>query len=190
MEQYELLKIIVNCFDSLKVPYFVTGAVASIAYGEPRLTNDIDVVADISERHISGLKKRFSEPDFYISEEAVRDAICRRDQFNIIHAASGLKVDVIMPKRTPFDKSRFKRIKRIQISEETEANFSSPEDVIIIFKKMDFYRKGGSEKHLRDIIGILKISGDTLDITYIIEWANRLGLDDIWKTLHKRARKR
>lgn len=188
MEQYELLKIIADCFDSLKIPYFVTGAVASIAYGEPRLTNDIDVVADMSEGHISGLKKRFSAPDFYISEGAVRDAIYRRDQFNIIHAASGLKVDVIMPKRTPFDKSRFKRIKRIQISEETEANFSSPEDVII--KKMDFYRNGGSEKHLRDITGILKISGETLDISYIREWVNRLGLDDIWKTLHKRARKK
>jgi hypothetical protein len=188
VEQYELLKIIANCFDSLKIPYFVTGAIASIAYGEARLTNDIDVVADIGERHISGLKKWFPVPDFYISEEAVREAIYHRDQFNIIHAASGLKVDVIMPKRTPFDKSRFKRIKRMRISEETEANFSSPEDVII--KKMDFYRKGGSEKHLRDITGILKISGDTLDISYIGEWANRLGLDDIWKALHRRARKK
>lgn len=55
---------------------------------------------------------------------------------------------------------------------------------------MDFYRKGGSVKHLRDITGILKISGDTLDISYIREWANRLGLDDIWKTLHKRERKK
>jgi len=84
---------------------------------------------------------------------------------NIIHAVPGLKIDIILTKETPFSKTEFSRRKRSKVFSDQEANFTAPEDVII--KKMDFYRQGGSEKHLRDITGILKISGDTVDRTYI-----------------------
>lgn len=47
MEPSDLLRHLVNVFESLGIRYFVTGSVASIFYGEPRFTNDIDVVADI-----------------------------------------------------------------------------------------------------------------------------------------------
>ena len=53
MEPYDLLKYMVNAFESLGIRYFITGSIASIFYGEPRFTNDIDVVADIGEEHIS-----------------------------------------------------------------------------------------------------------------------------------------
>ncbi len=60
----------------------------------------------------------------------------------------------------------------------------NPEDVII--KKMDFYKQGSSEKHLRDITGILKISGDAVDKAYIAEWAKSLGLTEIWNAILRR----
>jgi hypothetical protein len=68
----------------------------------------------------------------------------------------------------------------------TKANFASPEDVII--KKMEFYREGGSEKHLRDITGILKISVKEVDLDYITQWANQLGLIEIWDAVQKRLK--
>ncbi len=46
MGPYELLGNIVLILERLKIPYLVTGSMASMAYGEPRLTNDIDIVAD------------------------------------------------------------------------------------------------------------------------------------------------
>lgn len=42
MGPYELLGHIVGVLESLQIPYIVTGSIASMAYGEPRLTNDID----------------------------------------------------------------------------------------------------------------------------------------------------
>lgn len=69
-----------------------------------------------------------------------------------------------------------------------DADFATPEDVII--KKMDFYKEGGSEKHLRDITGILKISGDIIDYSYISEWVKRLGLTDIWNAVQKRLKEK
>ena len=63
MEQHELLLFVVGCFEKLKIPYLVTGGIASIAYGEPRFTNDIDVVVDMSLNHVDAFKSFFSEDD-------------------------------------------------------------------------------------------------------------------------------
>lgn len=184
MGPFELLQKIVEAFEHLQISYLVTGSIAAMAYGEPRLTNDIDIVAEINEQHINGLLAAFPVNEFYISEEMIKDAIRHHGQFNIIHPASGLKIDVIIKRDTPFDSSRFRRIRRIYPSESFQANFAAPEDIII--KKMEYYRKGGSEKHLRDIVGILKISGDAVDRNYISEWAKRLELTDIWDAVQKR----
>lgn len=184
MGPFELLQNIVEILERLQIPYLITGSVAAMAYGEARLTNDIDVIADIKEEHIPVLFNAFPTQEFYISEEMIRNAIRRKGQFNIIHPESGLKVDVIVKKNTIFDECRFKRIHRIYPVETYQANFSSPEDVII--KKMEFYKEGGSEKHLRDITGILKISSDIIDKDYISQWADRLNLREIWDALLRR----
>ena len=184
MGLFELLNKIVDVFDGLQIPYMVTGSVAAMAYGEPRFTNDIDFVAAIDEPYIMGLIKAFPDEEFYISEDMIRDAIYHDGQFNIIHPASGLKVDVIIKQDTPFDNSRFKRLRRIWPAESYQANFAAPEDVIV--KKMVYYQEGGSEKHLRDITGILKVSGEEVDRDYITEWALHLGVVEIWDAIQKR----
>ena len=188
MEQSDLLKYLINAFETLGVRYLVTGSIASIFYGEPRFTNDIDVVAEINECHIPELLKLFPDDKFYLSEDAIRDAIKHSYQFNIIHPISGLKIDVIVSKRTPYNNSRFRRIRRISPIEGTEANFASPEDVIIM--KMRYYKKGGSEKHLRDIASMLKISDDIIDRKYIEQWVVKFTLNDIWHTILSRLKRR
>ncbi len=185
MGPYELLERIVGVLTRLDISYLVTGSVGAMAYGEPRLTNDIDIVAAIEQRHVPALVAAFPEPEFYISAEMIVDAIRHRTQFNIIHPASGLKVDVIVRKETAFDRSRFSRVRRIKPAESYVANFAAPEDIIIM--KMQYYREGGSEKHLRDIAGILKISRDQVDTAYIADWARRLGVTDIWETILRRV---
>lgn len=185
MELFDLLKKIVKTFEKLDIPYLVTGSVASMAYGEPRLTNDIDIVAGIEDRHIAVLMEEFPADEFYLSDSMIKEAIFRHGQFNIIHPSSGLKIDVIIKKNSDFDNSRFSRKKRLLPSDSYKADFAAPEDVII--KKMEYYNAGGSEKHLRDIAGILKISHESLDLNYISEWANRLGLSDIWAVIQARV---
>jgi hypothetical protein len=183
MELFELLQKVIGVFENLSIPYLVTGSVASMAYGEPRLTNDIDIVADIPLSHIPALLAAFPKEEYYIDEEMIKDAIHRTGQFNIIHPASGLKVDVIIKQDVSFDQSRFKRGRKIYPGP-YQASFASPEDVII--KKMEYYKLGGSEKHLRDITGIFKISGESLDRGYISQWATQLDLDEIWDMVKKR----
>lgn len=72
----------------------------------------------------------------------------------------------------------------MQFSLTKKGHSPRPSDVII--KKMAFYKEGGSEKHLRDITGILKVSCNEVDMRYIEEWAERLGLKEIWKAIKGR----
>jgi hypothetical protein len=97
-------------------------------------------------------------------------------------------VDVIIKQDTPFDNSRFGRVHRIYPAESYQANFAAPEDVII--KKMEYYKAGGSEKHLRDIAGILKISGEIVDWDYITAWAKRLDLTEVWDAVRERLHRK
>ena len=188
MEQSELMRLVVRAFESLNIPYMITGSHASTYYGEPRFTRDIDIVAEIQEGQVNDFVRFFTPNEYYCDKDMIKAEIKRRGQFNIIHAASGLKVHVILRKETPFSRVEFSRRKRSKVFSDQEANFATPEDVII--KKMAFYRDGGSEKHLRDITGILKISGDAVDRNYISEWAKRLELTDIWDAILKRLEER
>ena len=179
MDQSELLRFLSAALERLGLRYFVTGSTVTIFYGEPRFTNDIDVVVDMPESAVAEFCRQFPEDDFYVSEAAARDAIRRASQFNIIHAKSGLKIDVIIPAANEFNQSRFLRARRVHAGADWEASFASPEDAII--KKMEYFREGGSEKHLRDITGVLKTSGAEIDRNYIEHWAAFLGLADIWR---------
>ena len=181
MEQSELLRYVVGALEKLGTRYFVTGSTASIFFGEPRFTNDIDVVVDLDLEDVPRFCAEFPMEDFYLSEEAVLRAVERKGIFNILHPASALKVDVIIPADTMFNRSRFARVQRVRPDVVFEAAFSSAEDVIV--QKMEFFRQGSSEKHLRDITGILRISGDSLDLEYIEGWADHLGLETIWRTI-------
>ena len=185
MEQFDLRAHLVDVLERLELEYFITGSVAAIYYGEPRFTNDIDVVVRLSDESVVEFCAQFPAPDFYVSEEAAKQAVRTRGQFNIIHPASGLKVDVIVPTDTPYDRSRLSRKHRGRADQTHDAFFASPEDVIL--KKMQYFQEGGSEKHIRDITGILKLSGNRIDVQYIRDWANQLGLTEIWETIWKTA---
>lgn len=177
----ELLRRVVGILEQLGLRYFVTGSVAAIYYGEPRFTNDIDVVVDLPEQRVPEFLAAFPPGEFYVSEEALRRAVERRGMCNVIHVPTGLKIDVVVAADDLFNRNRFERARRVKPDDDVEAYFASAEDVIL--KKMDFFREGGSEKHLRDITGIMLVSGDQLDHEYLEAWADQMGLETIWRTI-------
>ena len=183
MEQDELLRRVIETLERLRLPYLVTGSIATILYGEPRFTNDIDVVVQLTPEAAGALAAAFPAPEFYADAEQIRDAIARRRQFNVIHPASGLKVDFMIPAMDAFDRSRFARVRRVRPAPGLEADFAAPEDVIL--KKLQYFAEGGSEKHLRDIAGILRISPDEVDRDYVTAWARQLGLAEIWEIVSR-----
>jgi hypothetical protein len=59
--------------------------------------------------------------------------------------------------------------------------FAAPEDVIL--KKLIYYREGGSEKHIRDIMGVMRVLGNSIDLDHIAQWATRLGVQTEWESV-------
>jgi hypothetical protein len=142
-------------------------------------------VADIHVNHVPGLLARFPAEQFYISEEVVREAIRTEGQFNIIDPAAGLKIDVMLKKNAPYDRAQFERRQRKSIAPDLDAYLATPEDINLY--KMLYFSEGGSERHLRDILGMLRISGAAIDRTCVAGWSAQLGLGTIWESLQRQA---
>jgi hypothetical protein len=173
---------VLRCLDENQIPYMVVGSIASIVYGETRLTKDMDLVVDIPPAVIRNLATIFPTPEYYCPPlEVLQDEHLRRGQFNILHPASGLKVDFVFRKPTPHGEMEFSRRKQIELWPGLQVFIASPEDVII--KKLEYFKEGGSPKHLMDIRGILAITD--LDRSYLEEWVTKLGLATEWSLAHK-----
>jgi len=179
LQPNELLQRAADFFDREGIAYRIVGSMASIAYGEPRFTNDIDILVELSLEQSETLCQAFPAPDFYVSLSAVQDAIRRRHQFNIIHLGSGLKVDVILRKETEFSRADISHGRRLKSEGAYDAWFASPENVILM--KLRYYQEGGSEKHLRDIASILLTQGSTIDCRYIDSWSETLAVSVEWQ---------
>jgi hypothetical protein len=177
---YDLLKSVVDVCNRLSIPYVTVGSMATIFYGEPRLTNDIDIVIDLSVEQVAEFCKAFPEPEYYLSRPAVETAVRSQRQFNIIQIKKGLKIDCILPS-SPFDRAELSRGVLRQLTDDLQAVFAAPEDVIL--KKLEYYKLGESDKHLRDIAGVVKISGDLLDWEYLERMATQLGVAEQWQLL-------
>jgi hypothetical protein len=163
------------------VAYAVVGSVASIAYGESRFTQDIDIVAEFKPQHVPAILAAFPASDFYVSETAVREAIRSAFQFNVIHPASGNKIDFILPKDDKWAMVRMSRRRPIRLLPDRDVMTAAPEDVII--GKLWYYAEGGGDRHLRDIAGILRISGREVNREEVERWALELGYLDIWNSI-------
>ncbi len=131
MTQVEFLKHSVDTLDRLEIEYMVVGSYACMAYGESRLTQDIDIVVDLTMKAVGEFCAAYPSPDFYISEPAVRDAVRTRFQFNVLHPSSLNKIDYILPRIDEWGAARMNRRQRVRLLPGQEVDVASPEDVIL-----------------------------------------------------------
>jgi hypothetical protein len=176
----DLIELFAQPLNQLGVRYLVSGSVAAMLYGEPRVTHDIDFVVFLRSEQAARLREVYPPPEFYvppvdvIATEMARE---RNGQFNIIHADSGLKADFYTANRDELHAWAFRRAKQYSIGE-IAISLAPPEYVIV--RKLEYYREGGSEKHLRDIRSMLAISGEQIDRAALDEWIQRLALQKEW----------
>lgn len=175
----DLLRYVVAVLEERDIPYAIAGSVGMMAYGESRGTMDLDVVLRLSEADVAPLLARFPFPEFYSDSRAARDAIESGGTFNIVHGV--LKVDVF-PAAGDLERNQVLRARRMPAFG-TEAMISPPEELIV--KKLEYYDQGGSDKHLRDIAGMLRISPDEIDLSRISEYVQRLELAELWDMVMK-----
>ena len=179
-EAFQVLLEVTQILEELEVPYVVGGSLASSLHGIPRSTQDADVVAALQMEQIAPFIERVEE-GFYLSPERVETAVRRRTSFNLIHLKTMIKVDLFVFSATPLAKQEMARRQLLPIPGEQEAHLqvASPEDTIL--QKLLWYRKGGgvSERQWNDILGVIKVQGRALDLSYLAEWAERSGVEDL-----------
>ena len=188
LEPYELMQKTVDFLERESVAYRIVGSLASILYGEPRFTNDVDILVDLPRGKVEALCQEFPPPDFYVSADAVRDAIAERRQFNILHIPSGLKVDMILSADTEFGRLDISLGRRVRSEGYYDALFASPENIIL--KKLLYFQEGGSEKHLRDVSGVLQVQGERIDQAYLDHWAEKLGVAEELGLVRRKLKER
>ena len=130
MSQPELLRHVVQVLGDNGIDYMVTGSVASSLQGEPRATHDIDLVVSIRPEDVKALVQAFPPPDYFLSEDAILDAIRGRSMFNLLSLNDGDKVDFWLLTEDAFDRGRFGR-KRTEDVFGFRVNVSAPEDTIL-----------------------------------------------------------
>jgi hypothetical protein len=180
------LKLVIEALNAAGVEYLIGGAIAEWAWGEPRATQDIDLVVRIPIKAINKLSKELEKRDMLIPAEIILDNILedRADiPINAIHMHSGFKAD-LYPVREGDElrQHAFERREQVDYGPPIgKVYIHSPEDLILY--KLMYFGLSQQSKHSRDIAAILKSKKNELDLDYIEKWAARLGLSSLWKEM-------
>lgn len=172
---------IVGRLSKLESPFVVSGGVQAIVYGEPRLTNDIDLVLALERREIPRLAELFPADSYYTPPiEVLEIEVSRssRGHFNIVSHHSSARADVYLPgtgllERWAIAERHFLEIQGVQFP------FAPLEYSIV--KKLEFYRQGLSDRHLRDLGALWRISGTKIDESLLLGFLSERGLSELWQ---------
>ncbi len=171
---------VLDVLEALEVLHYIGGSIASSIHGMARATADADVIADLKAEHV-GEVFRFLVDRFYLSEEAMRDAVQRRGSFNLIHLDNQFKVDVFSPKDRAFDWFALRRrvYRPAPGGAERQLPLSSAEDTVLA--KLEWYRLDNetSDRQWRDLMNVLKLNRGEIEREYLTHWASEIGVADL-----------
>jgi hypothetical protein len=177
---FKVLCLVANLLEHQQITYVLVGSFASSVHGMYRSTADIDIVADIKPEQVVPLLNAL-QGSFYVDEHAVREAIDRRQSFNAIHFDSVFKIDIFIPKSDEFSRKQIERRELRKLAPDLEQMIyvATAEDTILA--KLRWYDSGGpvSSNQWTDVVGIIGASATNLELDYLNEWADKLGLSQL-----------
>lgn len=174
----ELLRRVVAALEAAEIPFMVVGSFASTVHGEPRTTQDLDLVIDPTTTQLDVFLASLDPARFYVDADTARDALERRTMFNLIDMATAWKVDLVVRKPRAFSLEEMRRSERVDLLG-VAVRVATAEDVII--SKLEWANAGGSERQLADVVGILRVRGEDLDRAYVERWVTELALQALWR---------
>lgn len=183
MPEASFFLVFTERFERINIPYMVSGSVASMIYGEPRLTFDVDIIAALQRDDIPALIDIFPSEEFYCPPPEVLAVECareRRGHFNLIHHVSGFKADIYVSVNDPLHRWGLAHTRRMSVGKRSVI-IAPPEYVIV--RKLEYYREGRSEKHIRDIESMIRVLGPTLDREMLHQLLLEQDLDAEWRRI-------
>jgi len=181
MPPLEPFLIFTRKLNELDLRYMVTGSVAAIYYGEPRMTNDVDIVVFLRPEDAHRLEPAFPQTEFYCPPREtiqIEQARGQRGHFNLIHHESGFKADIYLAGAVSLHSWGLARRHLTEI-EGDQISFAPPEYVIL--RKLQFYREGKSSKHLRDIHRMINVLGPEWDKEELLTLISEHRVEPEWQ---------
>lgn len=175
-EPIEVTLAVVGALERLGLRYLVGGSMASSVHGVPRATQDIDLLVELPGRSVDGLVSAL-EGAFYVDRDMILDAVRRAASFNVVHLRTMYKVDVFVADRSELVQGELERRQVVEVGDPPQPIFvASPEDIVL--QKLLWYRAGGevSDRQWRDLLGVMEVQGPRLDLAFLREWADRIGV--------------
>jgi len=174
-DQEPFFRHLTTLLERAGIPFIISGSLASSFHGDPRATNDFDLVIDPNldalNRFVDSLPV-----DWYASKDAAQTAFKQRSMFNVVNADSGWKADLIIRKDRPFSLQEFSRgVSRTILG--IRVAVVTPEDSIL--SKLEWSRESGSERQYHDAIGVALLNVNTLDRNYLMQWAKELNVEQL-----------
>lgn len=148
-DELVVLKSVAARLGEAGIPYMVTGSMAANFYAVPRMTRDIDLVVELSERDVDRVPQLFQQ-EYYIDRDMVQRAVRDHAMFSMIHKALVVKVDCVVRKDTEYHREEFARRRAVSVVDQ-EVFIVSPEDLIL--SKLDWAKESRSQMQL-DASGI------------------------------------
>ncbi|MBA4138472.1 MAG: hypothetical protein C0518_14275 [Opitutus sp.] len=180
MDALDPLALLVAPLSRANVPYLITGSVATIHYGEPRYTNDVDLVIALPAERSGEIPSLYPPPEFYCPDADFIAAEITREEgahFNVLHVDSGIKADFYPSRRHPYYEWAFAHRRGLEIDGITWW-FAPPEYVAMW--KLAFHREGGSDKHIRDVRSMIRVQGAQMDLELLERAVSELRLQREW----------
>jgi hypothetical protein len=184
MSFFEVMKRVSAALEGAGIPYMLTGSFASVFYGSPRSTQDIDIVVSATPATLQALLLTMPASEYYLDIEAALDALKRESLFNVIDVKTGWKIDMIICKSRLFSQEEFSR-RRAANFEHLSLFVASAEDVILA--KLEWAKLGHSQRQIEDAAGILAMRRETLDRPYLDKWVCALDLTEQWDEALRRS---
>lgn len=172
----ELAAQLHSIFIAVGIPYYVTGGVAAITYGEPRTTRDLDVVIAAPHDALNPLVSALEAAGFYVP--GVADATTGRTRtLQITQIKSISRADLMLADDDDYERLKFQRCCPIPWPDGTEVYLVSPEDIVI--NKLRWGQRSKSEKQWRDVLGVLKTQQGNVDYEYMHRWSANFDLSEV-----------
>ncbi len=185
MSFLDVLQRVTAALDHAGIAYMLTGSFASVYYGSPRSTQDIDLVIAANPAQLRAFIESLPSGEYYADLDAALEACKRESLFNIIDLRTGWKIDMIIRKARPFSLEEFSR-RQLLSMQGVSLFVASAEDVILA--KLEWSKLAQSQRQIEDAAGILKIRGDSLDRSYLDKWIHELGLTKEWSDAERMAK--
>jgi hypothetical protein len=180
---------VAQVLDELHVEWHLGGSIASSIHGMKQLAQDVDFVVYLDPQQLPMLLSHLKEREL-LSKDLLQEAVSQPSSFSLIHLASLIKVDIVLPSLEPFDTAMKQLVAPVILDDRYPAYPVASASEMILFKLYRYYQDAHSRKdgmindaEWNDVLGMLKVQGTNLDLSLLERCSKALNIMDVWQSV-------